>query len=483
MPPAPPAPPAYPATATYPAPPTAPPAARSAGNPLAGVTVRDVVLDVLALVLLLTSLALPWDVSSSSGIAGSSGWNDVHDRWWAVLSLVIAVFGIAVPYLGATRAVPGLTRQLCLLVKLLTVAPAAVSIFCLVLFECIHVTNDDKGGIGAGGVMLLLGALLVLVPRTFDDLPGLHRGARAAGSVLYALAAVAVVGSVAANVIRVFTTDDLSGFAQGWTRAVVALAMVVFALPVLVVSIASVRSGSVWTPVAAALLAAYLFTSFSNETRSSSDLPTFFSIGGEKLSLSGIDSYLIGAIGVGGIGASALLLAAATALLAGRWHAAEQTVEQRAAWWVRVASTAGFFAAGVGALLLVHNTAVYVISKANHGHSHVNGTWIACMVLLAVTTVLAGLTGLFAQRFAQQKVLPVAVAGAWFFLGFVLAIVTSTADRLSLGASILTPMTMPEVCAVLFVPLLVLGALTVPTAVRRTYGPVISLAQINAAGH
>ncbi|GAB4013914.1 hypothetical protein GCM10028772_43540 [Nocardioides ultimimeridianus] len=485
MPPAPPAPAPYGAPAGFPAPPIAPPAASPAGNPFAGVTLRDVVLDVLALVLLLTSLALPWDFASSS----DSGWNDVHDRWWAILSLVIAIFGLGVPYLGASRAVPGLTRQVSLLIKLATVVPAAVSIFCVVLFECIHVTDDEKGGIGAGAVMLLVAALLVLVPRTFDDLPGLYRGVRTAERVLYAVAAAAIVITVVVNIIRIFTADDSSyfGSVEGWGKALTALLAVVTVVPLLVPAAASIRGGSVWAPVAAAAVAAYEFAAFFKDSLASafngSEVPTFVSLGGEKLSWPGGDVIIFGYIGLAGVGAGVLLVGAAVALLAGRWQAADQTLEQRAAWWVRVASTAGFFAAGVGALLLVHNTVVYAITKANKGESHVNGTWIACMVLLAVVTVVAGLTGLFAQRFAQQKVLPVALAGGWFFLGFVLAIVTSTADHFALATSSLTPMAMPEMFVALFAPLLVLGALTVPTAVRRTYGAVISMAQLNAAGH
>ncbi|HWU23238.1 MAG TPA: hypothetical protein VN088_16990, partial [Nocardioides sp.] len=451
-------------------------------------TVRDVVLDVLALVLLLVSLALPWDFATSSS---DSGWNDVHNRWWAILSLVIAIFGLGVPYLGASRAVPGLTRQVTLLIKLATVVPAAISIFCVVLFECIHVTNDEKGGIGAGAVMLLVAALLVLVPRTFDDLPGLYAGARTAEKVLYAVGAAAIVVTLVVNVIRIFTftasSEDFFGHVEGWTKALTALLAVVTVVPLLVPAAASIRGGSVWAPVAAAAVAAYEFAAFFKDSLASAfngaQVPTFVSLGGEKLSWPGGTAVIFGYVGLAAVGVGVLFVGAAVALLAGRWQAAGQTLEQRAAWWVRVASTAGLFGAGVGALLLAHNTVVYAITKANKGESHVNGTWIACMVLLAVVTVVAGLTGLFAQRFAQQKVLPVALAGGWFFLGFVLAIVTSTADHFALATSTLTPMAMPEVFAVLFAPLLVLGALTVPTAVRRTYGAVVSLAQINAAGH
>ncbi|HJQ06869.1 MAG TPA: hypothetical protein VJ872_15575 [Nocardioides sp.] len=488
---APPAPPQAPVPPTYPAPPaypapTAPPAAPPPSNPLAAVTVRDVILDMLALVLLLTSLALPWDFASSA--SSESGWNDINDRWWVILSLVIAIFGIAVPYLGASRAIPGLTQQLVLLVKLGTVLPVALSLFFLVLFECIHVTHDDKGGIGAGAVMLSVAALLVLVPRAFDDLPGLHRGARTAESVLYAVAAAALVITLVVDVIRIFTGDDSDFFggAPGWTKALTALLAVVSVVPFLVPAATAIRGGSVWAPVAAAVVAAYVFTSFFNGSIASAfggaDMPTFVSLGGEKLSLPGSDSVALGYFGTASVGIGVLVVAAAVVLLAGRWQAADRTIEQRAGWWVRVASTAGLFAAGVGALILVHDTVVYAITKANNGESHVNGTWIACMVLLAVVTVVAGLTGLFARRFAEQKLVPVLLAGAWFFLGFVLAIVTSTADHFAIATATLVPMATPEVFAVLFAPLLVLGALTVPTAVRRTYGAVVSLARINAAG-
>lgn len=121
----------------------------------------DIARDVGALFLLFGALALRWDFA-----------NDAADRWWVVLSTLVAVLGLGAPYLGASRLVPGWGPPQVRFAKQLLVAPYVISVLVALVTEFVAVTDDTEGGMGPAVAMGLAGAMLVVSPRTYDDSPG-----------------------------------------------------------------------------------------------------------------------------------------------------------------------------------------------------------------------------------------------------------------------------------------------------------------------
>ena len=115
--------------------PQRPPRAVPIVNPFLGVPVADFVKDGAAALALLVALGQPWDWSS-----------DANDHWWVVISLLLALVGLGVPYLMASRVVPTFTPQASIVAKLLLAAPLLVSTLVALVMDLTTIGDDDTLG-------------------------------------------------------------------------------------------------------------------------------------------------------------------------------------------------------------------------------------------------------------------------------------------------------------------------------------------------
>ncbi|MGB0099938.1 MAG: hypothetical protein WBP61_06625, partial [Nocardioides sp.] len=456
------------------------PAQTGAANPFAGFWVRDILLDAGALLTLFVALALPWNLSGGSV-------EDASDHWWVVLSILIACLGLVPPYLGAFR-VPGITPASSLLAKALCTAPLVLSLVLAFLFELINLTNPLEGGIGTGVVAACFGFALVVVPRRFDDLPTLHRAGAMLTTALYLGAAAVLAISFGGELVRFLVNDAFGrGLPTWYVLAQIVVASLIFLVPRLTLAAGGAWSPKTWTPIAVAYVVAYLVVALaagepdvaftSIETY---DPPAFGSMTVEKFTHD--FGWWSGTV-PSAAGTFVLALAAGFALgpwnrISGPQSADPETAQAQAraqsAAWVRVAVTAALFGAALMALSAVLNIGAASLGGiSQHFDIDVNGAWVAVMVLFLVAAGLAAVAALTASRSRSSLRLPASVSVGWFLVGIVTSVV-GTSAMIYFGRSPTALVNSEhEVFLLLVLPVLVLGALTLPRGVRRVHGPLL----------
>jgi hypothetical protein len=162
--------------------------------------VGDYVRDGAALILLFAAIAKPWDFDG-----------DASGHWWVVLSLLVAVASLTLPYISKAQAFPGLGRDQALLVKVLLNVPVLVSVLAAVVNELVHVTDDLEGGIGSGVGIAFAGSVLALQARAADE-DVAHRDDHrwwTATTVMGVIAVALPVVTVVAFILRDLTGDSL----------------------------------------------------------------------------------------------------------------------------------------------------------------------------------------------------------------------------------------------------------------------------------
>jgi len=135
------------------------PATEAVANPFAGLPVRDYVRDLLAVLALLISLALPWTGSGQS-----------YSRIDVVLVTVLSVVSVGLPYAGRLGAFPdSWTVVTVRLLRLLANAPyVVVTLVYLVLAVVTSFGGADQWSLGTGLGLGLAGALLAAQPRAHE---------------------------------------------------------------------------------------------------------------------------------------------------------------------------------------------------------------------------------------------------------------------------------------------------------------------------
>ncbi|WP_181407601.1 zinc ribbon domain-containing protein [Nocardioides sambongensis] len=470
-------PPTAPPTAQSPTPSTpatAPPAPAPPAAPVpvqGGVarTVRDAVLDVVAGLTLFVSLALPWNLDAGRV-------EEANEHWWVVLAVLLACAGLVVPYLGVLR-VPWITPALSLLLKAAAVVPLALSVFFVLLFEIIDVAEPLQSGIGTGVVGAVLGMVLVLLPRRYDDFPALHPLGRRITTLLYLAAAALLVLTFVAEFVRFAVEDGFDQFLPGWyvVLGLLASALATLVLPA-VPALLAARRPTVWTPVAATVIGCYLFVALAGSgdgdldpTTGAFDRSAFLSVAVEKLSHA-FDGWFVPFP----VASGTFLLAAAVGFALGPWGRVPDTDRVEADRWLRTVVGAARLSAGLlVASVLLNLVAVVLAGISDDVDLDLSGTWIATMVMLAVAAGLAVAVALAAGAARTTLRTAVGLTLGWLFAGIVVTVLASTTEVGVGGGVVLTSMTVLETFAVLGAPLLVAGALTIPRGVRRSYEPLI----------
>lgn len=472
--PAPPAPPPPPAYQPMSAPPQGPPPGfnpRPSGpvlaNPFAGVTVRDIVTDVAASVLLLVSIALPWDLSRGRV-------EEVNDHWWVVLSVLISFASLVVPYVGRMRIVPPLTPAYSRLVKGALAAPLALSLLALFAVELVNLTDAAEGGLGTGAAMAAAGALLAAQPRSYDEAPQVETLWARARTALLWVGVVLLLGTLAIDIVRFVTSDQVLGDSffklAAWQVVLIVLAALLSAaIPWGLSFIAIWRTGPVvGGRVLTAAVSCFLFVSVFGRADDviggdfdASDVPLFYGVSIEKLT----DEP-------GGIpqGAGLLFLVAAVAILVRRRNVAEPA---NASEWIATARVISLCAGVASFVALVLNGVGLALAAINDVSVDLSGQSIAALVVLALTGGIAWAIVAVLGRSDMPAVLAVALAGGWILLGFVFAGLTN-GDSAEIGlVTLFTAVTITEVFLMFGVPTTVLVALLVPASVRAERGPLI----------
>lgn len=123
-------------------------------RPFAGVPLGDYLRDAASAVLLLVSLALPWDFT-----------HDATDRIDVVLITIVSLFSLALPYLARVGAFgPSFTVRSAGTARLLANLPYALLFLVYLLLDAAG-GGRGEGGIGAAAALGLAGAVLAAQPR------------------------------------------------------------------------------------------------------------------------------------------------------------------------------------------------------------------------------------------------------------------------------------------------------------------------------
>ncbi len=136
-------------------------AAPQTPNPFAGLPVPDLIKDGAALLLLLISFALPWNISSS-GLEKSSGHIAV------ILVTILSILSLAVTYLARAKVFgPGVSGAKAGLIRAAANAPYALVVAIFLILDVSKVGDNfyQAGGLGYGAAFGLAGAALAGMPR------------------------------------------------------------------------------------------------------------------------------------------------------------------------------------------------------------------------------------------------------------------------------------------------------------------------------
>ncbi len=436
-----------------PAPDTPPPPAGSPApprptyNPFLGWPVSDYLRDAAAAFCLFASLGMTWDLSGDRG----------GDKWWVVLSVLLAVAALVLPYLLKANLIPGWTPAHSKLAKLGATAPYLASVIAVLVTELVNVDHDRDGGLGIALGLGTAGVALVLQPRQAEELPS-PTDDRMWNRLAYGFGGAAVVaGLVMYAGLLLHASDHLFD-------DVLVFFKTLLVAPVMLVAVAAlplagyVGGSAAWRRV----FATSTFTLLAVSLLSMADEGTALFYWPQAEKWYG-DVFLTGYAGTFLLGAAAGLSVCRSL---GR-RPSEQV--EPVAEWRRTASAAAQVAAAASAVTV----AALIIGTVQDTDE------IAAAIVITVIAALAGLAAVVAAAMMGQlrrtRVPVLILLGTTMLTGIIAMGVANgqgmNVEGLYHGPAL--PVTGWLVAAWVSLPALAGGALTVPPAVRAAYGPLI----------
>jgi hypothetical protein len=243
-------------------------------NPFAGIPVSDYVRDGAALLLLLLSLAMPWNYSSAA-----------TGRVEVILITLLSVFSLAVTYLARVGVLPAsLGARQVAAIRLAANIPYFVLALVYVVIDAVGGANNfASGGVGHALAFGLTGALLAAQPRK-AEVAGLPRGAAMSEAWYRVVVGFGVAAGLlfVANLILILTRGDLSFFGPAAVAALIA--QILFnAAAVVLLYLGVIRRSAVGRLVALAIgilvLAALLIDTLAGRTITVGGVESLHSVG------------------------------------------------------------------------------------------------------------------------------------------------------------------------------------------------------------
>ncbi|MDF2806219.1 MAG: hypothetical protein K0S43_1165 [Cellulosimicrobium sp.] len=398
------------------------PAGPGAVSPFAGIPVSDYVRDGVAALLLLVSLALPWDAA-----------NRASDKIEVVLLTILSLLTLALPYLARTGVLPATwtvhtTRK----VRLLANAPYVLLVGVYLVVDVVGGgdLSDGWGGVGSAAALGLAGALLAAQPRE-SELGPQDQDRAVTNRWLQALLVGAAVLAVTVLLTVILTVTG--------TRLGALFVLLVLVSALFVLALVGLPTYGTWRRSEAARLTLVGL---------GVTLAVAFVLGSGNNGLVTIESTHGGRFGL-------VLVPALAAIAAAPAVHRAMTAADPVTTWVRVAVNALDLALVVAGYVAV--SAVLTLADGARG---------VPVVLAVVVGVLAAAVAFVARRSLARDATsgrPLALGGAGVvaLLGIVLLVVTS--NRVVLGGGV------EHVLLAFGLPLLVVGALTVPREVRAYF--------------
>lgn len=415
--------------------PQRPPRAVPLVNPFLGVPVADFVKDGAAALALLVALGQPWDWS-----------NDANDHWWVVISLLLALVGLGVPYLMASRVVPTFTPQASLVTKLLLAAPLLVSTLVALVMDLTTIGDDEtlgglspgfEGGLGLAVALGLGGAALMAQPRRHEEATGLlaEQAWRTAGLAAAVAALVVSVATFVAGSIALADSGYVSGatFWTVWIASNLVLPTLFLALPL----VALLRGSAGGRRTFAVLAWGVVLVTLVAEPD-----------GSGAVTGSQVEGWATPAGGV-------WLLGLAGALLLSRPSVRRTQDDEVGGWLTTVQvslATAAALTLGTAVVLLLVMTMLEMFP----------GVVIALTLMYLGVAVAAGVAASMGTNLAMRVAVS-AAAGLAIVLGVVMWVVVASSDAASIAQA---QFTARDVVILFALPALALYALWVPPAVR-----------------
>jgi hypothetical protein len=426
-------------------------------NPFIGWPIADYVRDGAALFCLFAALGMPWHIE-----ADYKG----GEQWWVVISALLSVVSLAVPYVAKARVLPMWGPMHFRLLKLGLNVPFLASVLAALINELINVGEPFEGGLGVGIAMGLAGCALAVQPRQADEDP-----AHADDPLWSRLGTISAIAAPAVGVLAFvgYLIDDLAdqnvlfdetlGFIAVFLLTVVMM-LVLAGWPVIGYVGGSPAWRRVFATVAFTILVIGLFSLASDGDG------LFFWPPFEKWN---------GAAGFGGT----FVLGAAAGLSVTRAQERRTigTIPPLDGWLKTARSALMVSAAGSG-------VAAFALVLGIVNNDEVEASAIVATLMVILVGAAAGVALTMLSNPAKNRLVVLGLASGAVVVGFIaMGIINGEEVALGpvrlpdaelVGASALTfPITGWVVAAWISLPALAAYALTVPREVRQAFGPLI----------
>lgn len=415
---------------------TVQPAAAGAAQPttgaslFAGLSSADLVRDAISAVASFTALGVVWTSGRDGG-----------DYWWVVISVLLSVASLTVPYLHQAKLLGSLGASEARLIKLAANVPALISIVVAIINALINLDDDYfAGGIGGGVVMLTAGAVLAMQPRASEEAPAHVAGLWQKASFIVG-AAAAVVAIVTTLCYLIFT-DGVWDPVLGTIAYVLLIAggfAIVFVFPLIKAVGRSFAGTAVLLTTGVTVVAGELLSHMGDSSAFG-------------LSISSLREL---------VWPATFLVVATGAIFFSRPVLGQINRKSDVDDWVETARLGLGLAAVYGALFVV---TLIVGMAANDGWSGSNITLVVMIVVASAAAAMA--TNLMSTDPSANRTRAVVVAGAGLLVAIVaIAVSRSNDDGIGQLDWLVTS-------GLFGFPILAICALTIPKSVRTQFGPI-----------